>query len=314
LRDASEGPRRRAGRRRLGGGVWITVDVAMHRRPPMSWKLRYAAHLGFRSFEQPLFRASVGSLDLEAHVAFTAGLRFAGVQDPWFAQRSSADQDRLAASLRGHGVAAGCVVCGAFADVRGPLWTGRGVGAREQLRASLDQAVQAALKIGANSLAVLSGEQPGTPRVTQFTAMIDNLVWASEVVAPFGLTLCLEPTNARTLPGMFLSHINDARDIVRQVASPSVRLIFDTAHVQSMDGDLLNNLDRCWTEIEVIQIANHPGRYEPDCGEINMPAILREVRARGYRGLVELEHVWSQDDKSTEQRGIEWLRRVDAAL
>jgi len=241
----------------------------------MSWKLRYAAHLGFRSFEQSLFRASVGSLDPEAHVAFTAGLGFAGVQDPWFAQRPSADQDRLAASLRRHGVAAGCVVCGALADVRGALWTSRGVGAREQLRASRDQAVQAALKIGAKSLAVLSGEQPGTPRATQFAAMTDNLVWATEIVAPFGLTLCLEPTNARTLPGMFLSHIRDGLDIVRHVGSPSVRLIFDTAHVQSMDGDLLNNLDRCWTQIEVIQIANHPGRYEPDCGEINMPAILR---------------------------------------
>jgi hydroxypyruvate isomerase len=313
LLEAQAESRLHVGDWRLGRSSGIQLAAATN-RSQMNWKLHYAPHLGFRSFEQPLFRSSVRTADPEAHVAFAAGLRFAGVQDPWFGQRPSADQDRLAASLRRQGLAAGCVVCGALTEARGALWTSRGPGARRQLGVCLDQAVQAALKIGAKQIAVLSGEQSGSPRQTQFVAMTDNLARAAEVVAPFGLTLCLEPTNAQTLPGMFLNHISDALAIVRHVGSPTVRLIFDTAHVQSMDGDLLTNLDRCWSEIEVIQIANHPGRCEPEWGEINMTAVLKEVSARGYRGLVELEHLWSRSDEETERRGIEWLRRVDSEL
>src|ERR1700739_4105886 len=52
--------------------------------PGMSWILRYAPHLGFRSLDTPLFLASVGSTDPMAQIAFIASLGFAGVQDPGF--------------------------------------------------------------------------------------------------------------------------------------------------------------------------------------------------------------------------------------
>lgn len=91
-------------------------------------------------------------------------------------------------------------------------------------------------------------------------------------------------------------------------------MIFDTAHVQSMDGDLIGRLQRNWDLIEVIQIANHPGRLEPEVGEINMPAILKMVRKLGYHGLVELEYLWSSSELEIERRGIDWLRRVDMML
>ena len=57
-----------------------------------------------------------------------------------------------------------------------------------------------------------------------------------------------------------------------------------------------------------------PGRLEPETGEINMQLILRKVRELGYRGLVELEHLWSAPNLEIERRGIDWLRQVDAML
>ena len=44
----------------------------------MNWNLRYAAHLGFRSLDLPLFAASVGSADPIAHIAYAAKLGLAG--------------------------------------------------------------------------------------------------------------------------------------------------------------------------------------------------------------------------------------------
>lgn len=280
----------------------------------MSWTLRYAAHLGFRSLEMPLFPASVGSPDPAAQIEFVAALGFAGVQDPWFATRPEAVQFRIASALSDFGLASGCAVCGSPRSIRTPLWNTPGQAARAQLKGELDSVIAAARRIGASQIAVLTGADSSSARERQVETMIANLRWAADIVASEGLTLCLEPTNARTLPGMLLAHFDEGCQIVRATGHTAVRMIFDTAHVQSMDGDLIGQMERNWDLIEIVQIANHPGRLEPEVGEINMRAILRKVRELGYGGLVELEHLWSVFTPEVERRGIDWLRRVDATL
>jgi hydroxypyruvate isomerase len=280
----------------------------------MSWNLRYAAHLGFRSLDTPLFPASVGSTDPVAQIAFIASLGFAGVQDPWFAMRPETDQSRIALALGEYGLAAGCIVCGTPESIRTPLWSTAGQAARANLELELHRAVASARRIRADKIAVLTGEDSSSPRERQIEAMIANLHWAAAIVASKGLTLCLEPTNARGLPNMLLTHFDEGCRIARATGQASVRIIFDTAHVQSMDGDLLGRMERNWDLIDIVQIANHPGRLEPEIGEINMRPILSKVRELGYRGLIELEHLWSAPDPETERRGIDWLRRVDASL
>jgi hydroxypyruvate isomerase len=280
----------------------------------MSWRLRYAPHLGFRSLDWPLFLASVGSADPVAQIDFIASLGFAGVQDPWFATRPEVVQLRMALALSELGLAAGCVVCGTPQSIRTPLWNTPGPTARANLDMELRRAIAAARRLGAGNIAILTGEDSSSPRERQIETMITNLRWAADIVASESLTLCLEPTNARTLPGMLLTHFDEGCRIARATGHAATRMIFDTAHVQSMDGDLLGHMERNWDLIEIVQIANHPGRLEPQSGEINMQSILRKVQALGYRGLVELEHLWSTPDLEIERRGIEWLRQVDATL
>ena len=262
----------------------------------------------------PLFAASAGSTDPLAQIAFIASLGFAGVQDPWFATRPEPTQLQMASALSEFGLAAGCVVCGTLSSIRTPLWNTPGPTARANLEMELRRAMAAARRIRAETIAVLTGEDSSSPRERQVETMITNLRWAADIVAADGLTLCLEPTNARTLTGMLLTHFDEGCQIARATGHAGVRMIFDAAHVQSMDGDLLGHMERNWDLTEIVQIANHPGRLEPETGEINMPSILRKVRELGYRGLVELEHLWSTPGSEMERRGIDWLRQVDATL
>jgi hydroxypyruvate isomerase len=280
----------------------------------MSWTLRYAPHLGFRSLDMPLFPASAGSAAPLAQISFIASLGFAGAQDPWFATRPEPTQLRTVSALSEFELAAGCVVCGTPGSIRTPLWNTPGPTARATLEIELRRAMAAARRLRAETIAVLTGEDSSSPRERQVETMIANLRWAADIVASDGLTLCLEPTNARTLTGMLLTHFDDGCQIARATGHAAVRMIFDTAHVQSMDGDLLGHMERNWDLIEIVQIANHPGRLEPETGEINMQAILRKVHGLGYRGLVELEHLWSAPGLEIESRGIDWLRQVDATL
>jgi hydroxypyruvate isomerase len=290
------------------------IAHANARESALSWTLRYVAHLGFRSPDAPLFPASAGSSDPLAQMDFAASIGFAGIQDPWFAARPPATQAAIAARLRERGLVAGCLVCGAPADVRTPLWTCVDIAGRRGLEAKLDEAVEAARRLGSRQIVALTGFDADSPRQSQIDRFVSNLAWAASRVADEGLTLCLEPTNARTLPGMLLNHFQEGCEITRAVGRPSVRMIYDTAHVQSMDGDLLGNLERAFNLIEIVQIANHPGRTEPEIGEANLATVIEKVHACGYSGLVELEHVWSKGGLEAEQRGLDWLRRIDAAL
>ena len=280
----------------------------------MTWNLRYAAHLGFRSPEAPLFPASAGSSDPLAQIDFAASIGFAGAQDPWFASRPPSMQEALAARVRERGLEAGCIACGSPSTIRASSWTRVDRAARANLERELSAAIVAARRLGSRQIIVLTGADADTPRQMQIDRFISNLAWAAQRLADEGLTLCLEPINARAIPDMLMNHFPEGCDIARAVGHPGVRMVFDTAHVQSMDGDLLTNLERGFDLIEVVQIANHPGRTEPEIGEINMAALLTGIYQLGYRGLVELEHAWSKPGLDAERRALDWLRRADATL
>ena len=252
----------------------------------MTWNLRYAAHLGFRSPEAPLFPASAGSSDPLAQIDFAASIGFAGAQDPWFASRPPSMQEALAARIRERGLAAGCIVCGSPSTIRASSWTRVDRAVRASLEREMSAAIVAARRLGSRQIIVLTGADADTPRQTQIDRFISNLAWAAQRLADEGLALCLEPINARAIPDMLMNHFPEGCDIARAVGHPGVRMVFDTAHVQSMDGDLLTNLERGFDLIEIVQIANHPGRTEPEIGEINMAAVLTRIYQLGYRGLV----------------------------
>ena len=280
----------------------------------MHWTLRYASHLGYRAPDNPLFRESVGSLDLADHIRFAAELGLAGVQDAWIASRPIEEQRVLGQAMERHGLEGGCVVYAAREKIRAPRWAIRGPDVRASLAPDLAAAIQAARRIHARCLVVLSGALPNVPITLQFAAMVENLRWAADVAGKAGMTLCLESISAKSVPNMLLHHVGEAYAAARAVNHPALKLIFDTSHIQTMDGDILANLEAVWNEVALVQIADNPGRLEPGTGELNFVSILRAVKARGYAGLIELEHGWSEATRACERRGIENLQHIDGQL
>lgn len=282
------------------------------RPAPPAWRLPYASHLGFRSWDRPLFAESAAR-DPVAQIAFAAGLGLAGVQDAWAASREPGERRRIAAALAAEGLSAGCVVCGSRATIREPRWVTSGRSAREAIRTDLDAAMSAALEMGATRVVVIGGGS-GEPQDRQAGIFMENLVRAAQAAAANGLVLCLEALDPAAAPGMFPALYDDAAAIVRGIDHPSVRLVHDTAHLAGTQGDVLGRLERDRDIIGVIQIANWPGRQEPEHGTIDMAAVLRSVASSAYDGLVELEHLWREPSIDAERRGIEWLRRADAEV
>lgn len=280
----------------------------------MSWHLRYASHLGYMRPDAPLLRHSAGSIDPVANIDAAADLGFAGVQDVWAGARPLDEQRRIGAAMERHGLEGGCVAITAREHLREPRWATPGAAAREVIAADLAAAIAAAKRIHSRLIVLISGARPGTPIPDQHAIFVEHLKWAAAQAEGAGVTLCVETINGKAVPDMLLHHAADALAVARAVDSPAVKIIFDTAHVQAMDGDLLANLDAAWSEIALVQIADSPGRREPGSGEINFANILKALAAKGYRGLVECEHDWSDESAACEQRGLDNLRALDAAL
>lgn len=278
----------------------------------MAWNLNVATHLGYRSPEAPLFPASAGSIDPVAQIDFAAEIGMSGALYAQARSRPADERRRVAAALQRHGMRAGCMLYTTMDKLSLPLWGESTSEARETIASELARAIHVALQIGSTQLAVLGAADPRRPLALQQAAMADNLRRAAEQAERAGMALCLESMSRRSLPGMLLHHIGEAYAVVKAVDSPAVRLIFDTSHVQVMDGDLLANLEATWDAIAVVQIADNPGRAEPGSGEINFDNIFRALGRADYRGLVELEHNWAVPGLESEKRGIANLRRLDA--
>jgi hydroxypyruvate isomerase len=279
----------------------------------MDWTLRYAPHLGYRPPFTPLFAATVGSDDPVAHVAFAASQGFAGVLYAAARGRSPEEQERVGQAIAAHGLEAGCLLYTTFDKLRHTAWGTLAEDARTWITHEIAEAIAVAKRIGARRIAVLGGADPAMPLEAQRAAMVEHLKHAGDRVAREGMVLCLETLSRKSIPDMLLQHIADAHAVVRAVDHPAVRLIFDTSHVQIMDGDLLYHLEQAWDAVEIVQLADNPGRYEPGSGEINFANVLRLLRRKGYAGLVELEYGWQAPGPDSERRGLALLRALDAA-
>jgi hydroxypyruvate isomerase len=280
----------------------------------MSWNFRYASHLGYRSPESPLFLHSVGSADPVAHIDFAADLGFSGVQYALAVTRPEEELNRVSGALARRGLEPGCLIYAPLALAKKPLWGTKEPDAVSAWQRQLRRSFAVAKTLNARHIAILSAAEPSRPIAMQHAALIENLKRAAEDAEQQDLVLCLETLSRRSLPGMLLTRIAEAYAVVKAVGSPAVRLIFDTSHVQIMDGDLLQNLRDTWDAIALIQIADNPDRLEPGKGEINFKSVFRTIRELGYSGLVELEHNWSTPSKETEERGIKYLRYLDNGI
>lgn len=280
---------------------------------PPAWNMRFAPHIGLFSLETPMFLHSVGSLDPIAHIDFIASLGFAGVEDNALLLRDDASQTRIGQALGRHALEMGCFAFDPEHWIE-PLWTRNDEATRAHLKAELKRAGAAAKRVNGRFVTVLSGRDPLMPLAMQLQGMIENLCYLADDAHALGITLLIEPLSNWDYPGMLINDFHDAYAVVKAVDHPAVRLMFDVFHVQAVNGNLLRNLDLTYDVVAMVQIADSPLRSEPGSGEINFVNVLRHLQARGYTGLVELEHGMSEPDKAGEDAALARLRAINSQL
>jgi len=131
---------------------------------------------------------------------------------------------------------------------------------------------------------------------------VRGLTELARYAGPRRVTVVLEQLNTRDThpmkghPGYQGDDLDYCAAIVRQVDSPSVKLLFDIYHTAIMNGDVIRRLHQYGDWIGHIHTAGVPGRGElDDRQEINYPAVMRALLEIGYAGYVGQEFLPVRD-------------------
>lgn len=125
-----------------------------------------------------------------------------------------------------------------------------------------------------------------------------TLAKAAKLAEAYDITLNLEPLNIHVdHVGNFLDSTEMAAEIVRKVASPRLKVLYDAYHMQ-VNGEDQNVLARYIHEIGHIHIADAPGRGEPGTGSIDYSSLFHLLQAQGYQNTIGFEFFPAQDSKT----------------
>ncbi len=137
---------------------------------------------------------------------------------------------------------------------------------------------------------------------------LKNCVTALKQIAPEAqqkkVTVCLELLNTTDHKDYMASSTRWCVDLVRQVGSPRVKVLYDIYHAGMMKEDPLADIQQhadCWGHYHT---GGLPGRHEiDDTQTLDYPKLMRAIAATGFTGYVGQEFVPKRPDalKSLEQ-------------
>jgi hydroxypyruvate isomerase len=290
----------------VAAGAALATGTALGANPRSSgdFKLKYSPHFG-------MFQNSAGP-DLVDQLKFAREQGFHGWEDNGMKGRSVQDQERIAKAMTDLGI-----TMGVFVVNMGTAWSPTlATGQQQHLDRFLEEcreSVEVAKRVNAKWMTVVPGLLDHRIEMDYQTAnVVEALRRASEIFEPHDLVMVLEPLNHwANHPQLFLSKIPQAFLICRAVNSPACKILDDLYHQQIQEGNLIPNMDRAWSEIAYFQVGDNPGRNEPLTGEINYRNVFKHLHARGFQGVVGMEHSKSQGGVEGERKLIEAYRYCD---
>ena len=154
----------------------------------------------------------------------------------------------------------------------------------------IEESIEVAQRLDCPFLTVHLGPEQELPYDRMYESVAEGLSTVAAAAEDAGVTILLEPLNwAVDHEGYFLEQSQTAYDLVDDVDSPALGVLFDIYHQQITEGNIISNLRQNTAYIDHVHVADVPGRHEPGTGELNYPNILDALEDAGYDGYVGFE-------------------------
>ena len=170
---------------------------------------------------------------------------------------------------------------------------------------AIEESIPIYRRLNAAAMIVLIGETQELPYNQQIENVVECLLKAKPIVEKENIHLVVEPLNNIDRKNYFLPRSKEVFDILREVNSSNIKLLFDIYHEQRMAGNLIDTITHNIDMIGHFHVADSPERNEPGMGEINYENVLRAIEKTKYTKYVGLEYRASKKDKDT----LDFIRR-----
>lgn len=134
---------------------------------------------------------------------------------------------------------------------------------------------------------------------------ISNLRFAANRLSEERILAVIEPINKYAVPGYYLNSFDQAIKTIKTVNHSNLKLLVDFYHLQHIQGNITRSLSELAQYIGHVQIAQTPGRHEPDTvGEVNLKYVLNMLEAEAdYDGWVGCEY----RPLAGTKEGLKWI-------
>uniref|UniRef100_T1ID65 Putative hydroxypyruvate isomerase n=2 Tax=Rhodnius TaxID=13248 RepID=T1ID65_RHOPR len=141
--------------------------------------------------------------------------------------------------------------------------------------------------------------------------LIENLRAVKPLFEGANITGVIEAINPHSVKNYYLNSYDTAVEVINEVGSPNIRLLMDIYHLQRIKGDLSISVEKLLPYTSHVQIAQVPGRQEPNsAGELDYKYLLGLLESCSYGGYVGLEYHPAGDTRA----GLNWITEFGYTL
>ena len=291
----------------LAGGSLVAGELSGNEKfkpAEKPFNLNYAIHDG-------MFKNSAGN-DFLDQLKFAYDMGFRAMEDNGLCGRTPEMQSKIGDTMAKLGMSMGVFVLPKGGNGANTLASGK----QESVDVFVNgckTAVETAKRVNAKWSTMVPGDfSRELPIGIQTANVIEGLRRGIEILEKNNLIMVLEPLS--DTPDLFLRGSDQTYMICKAVNSPSCKILFDMYHMQRNEGNIINNIDKCWNEIAYFQIGDNPHRNEPTTGEMNYKNIFKHIYEKGFKGVLGMEHGNAKPGKEGEQALIKAYRDSDNFL
>jgi len=189
---------------------------------------------------------------------------------------------------------------------------------KEKIIQEVNSSIDIAKRLKCNRIMLLSDilESDGSVKINsisnenKFLRLYDNLKTLAEIAKKEDIMLVIEPLNTfKDHNNYYLDNFQKTLELIQSINSEYLKMLYDVYHMQIMEGNILETLQRHHQFIGYIHVANVPYRCEPWIGELDYKFIIKEL-SKVYSGFVGFEFFVKEKSFSYEKL-FQWIQSLN---
>ncbi|MCI8282786.1 MAG: TIM barrel protein [Lachnospiraceae bacterium] len=176
----------------------------------------------------------------------------------------------------------------------------------ETAKTGLKETIEVAKRLECPNIIITADKNPELSREQCHKNIVEALRRLAPLAEAGSVTLVLEPISG----GSYFEDSKEAFQVLKEVGSSHVKLLYDIFHYQLMEGNIVNTLKENLDLIGHLHSASVPGRNEITDGELNYAYIVKAIQEMGYQGYFGIEYLPAMEKEDSVIRCREFIEHA----